>query len=163
MIHVFVSKFAIPAASKSNSFGGQLSFKHNYAKNGESLSADLNYNERNSNNTSNVNTQTYFINNALKGFPLLQQTIGSGNSSNTTAQIDYENPISDDSKFEMGARGSIRLNESVSNQFRYNPVTAKYDMISRISNSFKSNDQVYAAYATYTFRVKKINYQILNQ
>ncbi|MEY3820202.1 MAG: hypothetical protein RL337_383, partial [Bacteroidota bacterium] len=147
-------------ASTSNSFGGQLSFKHNYARNGESLSADVNYNERNSNNTSNVNTQTFFVNNTLKGFPLLQQTIGSGNSSNITGQLDYENPVTDDSKLEMGLRGTVRLNESVSNQFRYNPVTAKYDMISRISNSFKSNDQVYAAYATYTFRVKKISYQL---
>ncbi len=147
-------------ASTSNSFGSQLSFKHNYTKNGESLSADVNYNERNSNNTSNVNTQTFFVNNTLKGFPLLQQTIGSGNSSNITGQLDYENPVTDDSKLEMGLRGTVRLNESVSNQFRYNPVTAKYDMISRISNSFKSNDQVYAAYATYTFRVKKISYQL---
>ena len=146
--------------SRSNSFGGQLSFKHNYAKNGENLSADINYNERKSNNNSNVNTQTYFVDNTLKGFPLLQQTIGSGNSSNITGQMDYENPISDDSKLEMGLRGAVRLNESLSNQFRYNPVTAKYDMISTISNSFKSNDQVYAAYATYTFRIKKISYQL---
>ena len=98
-------------ASTSNSFGGQMSFKHNYAKNGESLSADVNYNERNSNNTSNVNTQTYFTNNTLKGFPLLQQTIGSGISSNITGQLDYENPITDDSKLEMGLRGTVRLNE----------------------------------------------------
>jgi outer membrane receptor protein involved in Fe transport len=146
--------------STSNSFGGQLSYKHNYAKNGESLSADFNYNERNSNNTSTVNTQTYFINNTFKGFPLKQQTLGSGNSSNITGQLDYENPIKEDSKLEMGARGSVRLNESVSNQYRYNNTTGKYEMLSNISNSFKSNDQVYAAYATYTFKVRKTSYQL---
>ncbi|TXT28926.1 MAG: TonB-dependent receptor [Chitinophagaceae bacterium] len=45
-------------------------------------------------------------------------------------------------------------------QFRYNSVTGNYDLVPLISNKYKYNDQVYAAYTTYTFKVKKWSYQL---
>ncbi len=140
--------------------GSQLSYKHNFAKNGHDISADFNYNSSNNNNNSNIGTQTYNIDNSKKGNALLQQTLGSGNSKNYTFQLDYENPISEDSKLEAGARTAIRDNSNISDQYRYDYTTSTYLLVPSISNKYKFHDVVSAGYATYSFKVRKWSYQL---
>lgn len=141
-------------------FGSQLSYKHNFAKNGHDISADFNYNSSTNNNTTFINTQTYFPSSTPKGLPLQQQTLGDGFNHFITLQSDYENPISDDSKFEAGIRGAIRYFGNSSNQYFYNSNSGNYILIPSISNNYKYNDQVYAAYSSYSFKVKKWSYQL---
>ena len=140
--------------------GGQFSYKHNFIKSGENLSADANYNSSANNSLSNIKTQNFTLISSSIGQPLLQQTIGSGTNKFYTIQTDYENPISENSKFEAGARAAIRDFANVSNQYRYNYTSGLYELIPLISNKYKYNDQVYAAYSTYTFKVGKLNYQL---
>lgn len=140
--------------------GTQLSYKHNFAKNGHNISSDLNYNSSNNDNLSNISSKTFNTNGSDKGINLLQRSIGGGNSSNTTFQIDYENPLNDDSKFEAGGRAAIRDFSNIREQYRFNSTTGNYELVPLISNKYKYNDQVYAAYTTYTFKVKKWSYQL---
>jgi len=148
--------------SRSNfeNFGSQLSYKHNFARNGENISADFNFNSSKNDNESYVGTNTYRSDNSVKFPALLQQTIGSGTNKFYTLQTDYENPLSDDSKIEIGARAAIRDFGNNSNQYRYDYNTSKYTLVPAISNRYKFNDQVFAAYATYSFKVKKFSYQL---
>jgi outer membrane receptor protein involved in Fe transport len=141
-------------------FGSQFSYKHNFAKSGHDLSADLNYNQSTNENASNISTQTYNPNNTAKGAAFLQQTLGNGTNKFFTAQMDYENPISDDSKFEAGVRAAVRNFSNLSDQYRYDYATSKYVLVPIISNKYKFDDKVFAAYATYTFKVNKWNYQL---
>ncbi|MEO7529778.1 MAG: outer membrane beta-barrel family protein, partial [Sediminibacterium sp.] len=141
-------------------FGSQFSYKHNFAKNGHDISADFNYNSSTNNNNSNIGTQTYNTNNTTKGQALLQQTLGNGTNKFYTIQADYENPISEDTKFEAGVRTAIRDFSNLSDQYRFDYTTNNYVLIPLISNKYKFNDQVSAAYATYTFKVKKWSYQL---
>ncbi|MBV9987800.1 MAG: TonB-dependent receptor [Chitinophagaceae bacterium] len=141
-------------------FGSQLSYKHNFAENGHDLSADFNYNQSTNDNMSNISTQTYNPNNTAKGAAFLQQTIGNGTNKFFTAQTDYENPITEDTKLEAGARVAIRDFSNLSDQYRYDYTTSKYVLVPIISNKYKFTDQVLAAYVTYTFKVKKWNYQL---
>ena len=140
--------------------GAQLSYKHNFAKNGHDISADFNYNSSNNNNSNNIGTQTYNLDNSKRGNALLQQTLGSGNSKNYTFQLDYENPISEDSKLEAGARTAIRDNANVSDQYRYDYTSNSYLLVPSISNKYKFHDVVSAAYATYSFKVRRWSYQL---
>lgn len=159
---VFTSYNKIGTMSNMNfkNIGSQFSYKHNFAKNGHNISADINYNSSNNSSHSNINTQTYYSDNTTKGQSLLQQTAGSGTNRFYTLQTDYENPISEDSKFEAGARGAIRDFTNMNNQYKFNYATSQYELVPLISNKYKFNDQVYAAYATYTFKVKKLSYQL---
>jgi outer membrane receptor protein involved in Fe transport len=141
-------------------FGSQFSYKHNFAKNGHDLSADFNYNSSTNVNNALINTQTYNINNSLKGLPLQQQTIGSGTNKFVTIQTDYENPISEDTKLEAGARVAIRDFTNLSDQYQYDNVLNTYVLIPLISNKYKFHDEVSAAYGTYTFKVRKWSYQL---
>jgi outer membrane receptor protein involved in Fe transport len=141
-------------------FGSQLSYKHNFEKNGHDISADFNYNSSTNVNNSDIGTQTYNVDNSLKGQALKQQTLGNGTNKFYTLQADYENPISEDTKLEAGVRTAIRDFSNLSDQYRYDYTTNTYVLVPLISNKYKFNDQVSAAYATYTFKVRKWSYQL---
>ncbi len=140
--------------------GAQLSYKHNFTKPGVNISSDYNYNQSTSENNSDRNDQTYFLNGLSKGSPLNQRTLGNGNSTNHTIQVDYENALTDDSKFEAGARVALRDFSNVANQYRLNQVTNQYEFVPLASNRFKFDDEVAALYTTYSFKVKKWSYQL---
>lgn len=148
------------SAFSFKNFGSQLSYKHNFAKNGHDISADLNYNSSTNDNRSDINIQTYNTDNTPKSKAILQQSTGYGTNKFFTVQADYENPISENTKFEAGARAAIRDFTNLRDQYRFDYSVNQYVLVPLISNKYKFNDQVYAAYGTYTFKVKKFNYQL---
>lgn len=158
----FTSYNQIQNNSRSNfeNFGTQLSYKHNFARNGENISADINFNSSKNDNIAYTSTSTFKSDNSVKYPALLQQTTGNGTNKFYTFQTDYENPLSDDSKLELGARAAFRDFGNTSNQFRYDYGSGKYTLVPSISNRYKFNDQVFAAYATYSFKVKRFSYQL---
>ncbi|MEJ7678233.1 MAG: TonB-dependent receptor [Segetibacter sp.] len=141
-------------------FGSQFSYKHNFAKTGHELSADANYNSSKNDNLSFIKTQTYDLTSNPKGLAVQQQSAGAGTSKNWTFQTDYENPVSENQKIEFGARAAIRDFENDNYQYFYNYATSKYVLSDRISSNYKFTDKVYAAYGTYSLKVKKWSYQL---
>ena len=123
--------------------GAQISFKHNFAKNGHDLNFDFNYNSSSPNSTSYIQYPAY-----------LQSSTGSGYNHYFTLQTDYENQLSENSKFEAGARAAIRDFRSDNDQF------IDTIHVAAISSHYSFTDRVYAAYATYSLKVKKWNYQL---
>ncbi|HTE09414.1 MAG TPA: outer membrane beta-barrel protein [Chitinophagaceae bacterium] len=148
--------------SKANfrNYGGALGYKHNFAKAGKELTGDLNFNSSTNDNNGLYNIQLYDQNNVSKGLPYLRQTIGDGQNKFFTGQIDYSNPITDKAKIEMGARAAIRNNISKSDNFIYNYATGKYDPNESLSSDYKFTDRVFAAYATYSGKLKTWSYQV---
>ncbi len=152
------NKIITKSRSTFENFGTQFSYKHNFAKNGHDLSADFNYNSSTNTNNANINQQTYNVDNSLKGAALLQRTLGDGTNKFYTVQADYENPISETTKLEAGVRAAIRDFSNMSDQFRYDYATGAYVLVPLISNKYKFHDEVFAAYATYSFKVNKWSY-----
>ncbi len=143
-------------------FGGQVSYKHNFSKNGHSISADANYNSSKNSNLTDINTLVYTTTGSQK-YPLYQQrSIGDGSNKLLTLQIDYENQIKDNVKIESGVRAAIR--DFTTNNLQYineNSTSASNFLLSsRSSSKYKFNDQVFAAYTTYSFKYKKFSYQL---
>ncbi len=141
--------------------GVQFGYKHNFAKSGENLTADVNLNTSNNHSSSDNSTYTFFPNSTIqKQNPLLQQTYTQGYNKFYTIQSDYENPISDKVKLEAGVRAAIRDFGNNSSQLKYNTYTGTYVEIPAISNNYKYNDQVYAGYINYSAKRTKWNYQL---
>jgi len=140
--------------------GTQLSFKHNFEKTGHNITSDYNYNKSNNSNESNISNNTFNTSNVQVGIPIIQRGLGNGNTINHTFQIDYENPLTDNSKFEAGGRAAIRDFANLLDQFRFFPSSGTFVLVPTISNKYKYTDQVYAAYGTYSFKVKKWSYQL---
>jgi len=142
-----------------NNFGSQLSFKHNFAKSGHDITADVNYNSSKNTNVSDNSTNTYLLNVYDPEYSFFQHTDGLGENHFLTIQSDYENPITENQKLELGVRGAIRDFNNVSTISTSYAANAPLTKQPLLSSSYKFTDQVYAAYANYSVKGKKWNYQ----
>ena len=139
--------------NKFRNRGAQLSYKHNFAKAGRELTADINYNKSNSENDQSIDITTIknpFTSPVTKNY--IQGVDAGGGSEFFVAQTDYASPITENSKIEMGLRTQIRWFES----FQKNSLNGIY--IPSISNDFSFQDFVHAGYVSYSQRVKKYNF-----
>lgn len=142
-------------------YGAALGYKHLFSKKGMELTADANYNNSNNKSFGGFQTQYYDLSNAPKGSLIDQQQNGKGGNSFYTIQTDFTNPLSENSKLELGARVAIRDFQSENLNFIYNIALNQYIPITSINANYKFNDKVYAAYGTYSNVIgKKTNYQL---
>jgi outer membrane receptor protein involved in Fe transport len=142
-------------------YGSTLSFKHNYAKAGKELTADLNYNYRKNDSRSDNDQKQYTANNNLKGLNLFQNSVGGGTTKFFTAQVDYTNPITEKIKIEFGARAALRnfvsFNTIINTYKDYNGQTVSGN---NIVTDYKFTDEVYAGYTTLSQQLKNFTYQL---
>jgi len=136
----------------------QISFKHNFPKAGHEWTVDATYNKGKNENDALINSNYYNLPGETFTHTYIQQQLANGNNENLILQTDYSNPLSDKSKFELGARASIRKTNSGTGIYAVDNSFKVLDTLQRIE--FDSKDEVYATYATYTNRFKKLGYQI---
>ncbi len=138
--------------------GTTVSFKHNFPKAGREWTADATFNRSRNNNTSDIETE-YFT---MPGYHLretyLQQQRISGRNKNIVLQTDFVNPITEKSKIEMGLRAQLR--ETNSRNAFYRAVDGTWVLQPGSDIDYESNDQVYAAYVTFSSQLKSFGYQL---
>lgn len=146
------------SASKFKNSGVSLNFKHNFPKQGEELTADASYNHSRNNNSNIVSTDYYKLpgNTYINSFK--QQQNGGGSFDNLVLQTDYIKPITDKSKVELGARVAIRKVDNRNDFYFYIAGAPVYDPL--LSVNYNSTDKVYAAYSTYSNKIKDFGYQL---
>lgn len=145
--------------NKFRNSGSQVSFKHNFPKAGREWTADVTYNKGKNENSNIIQSSYYALPDNVYNRSYNQQQIGSGNNENLIVQTDYTNPLSDNSKFEIGARTSIRNVKSSTYYYILNDNGSKTPMAQQ-DILFNSRDQVHAAYVSYSSRIKKFGYQL---
>lgn len=130
--------------------GAQVSFKHNFPKSGHEVTADVTYNKGKNENSSTITTD-YFSQPGVFTNRYNQLQVGRGTNENVTVQTDYANPLSATSKIEAGARMQIRKinSENTINIAGRNNTTL-----------YNSTDNIYAAYTTFSNRIKNFGYQL---
>ena len=142
-------------------YGAALGYKHLFSKKGMELTADLNYNKSNNKSFGGFQTQYYDLANTPKGNLIDQKQTGNGGNSFYTLQTDFTNPLSENSKLELGARVAIRDFQSENLNYIFNIAFGDYIPITSINANYKFNDKVYAVYGTYSNVIgKKTNYQL---
>ncbi|MGZ3838212.1 MAG: outer membrane beta-barrel protein [Flavisolibacter sp.] len=138
--------------------GAQMSYKHNFPKTGHELTADATYTK--GSNSSENNTLTDYFSMPGKNYDrsYRQVQLGGGSNDNLILQTDYSNPISANSKIELGARASMRNNDNF-NQFY--TLSGNGELLPTSQNTlYKSKDNVYAAYATFSSKFRNFGYQL---
>ena len=131
--------------------GAQLSFKHNFPQAGHEITADVTYNKGRNENNGTILTDYFQMPGQVfrNRYSQLQQTRGT--NENVTLQTDYAKPLSPNSKIEAGARAQIRKVISQNTV----TVAGKNNIV-----FYNSDDAVYAAYATFSNRIKNFGYQM---
>jgi outer membrane receptor protein involved in Fe transport len=141
-------------------WGGQVSYKHNFTKENHDVTADITYNGSTNNSNNHISTYTFEPGTSIyKVPPFLQQITSGGYNRFLVMQSDYENQVNDKTKIEAGVRGAIRNYKNQNNQYYFVDSLDDYVFIPTISSHYKYTDQVYAAYGTYTLKLKKWNFQ----
>ena len=154
------SSNAIRTTTNDRSFhntGGSLQYKHLFPTDGKDWTADLNYNQSTSNSSGIFNTNYYDMQQSLTAVSLQKQT-GGGINRFITAQTDFEDPVNDKIKIEAGARAAIRNITSENHVFLFDDSLNEYLEVPNLNN-YDYNDQVYAAYGTFSSKIKKLQYQ----
>ena len=138
--------------------GSTLSFKHNFPKAGRDWTADVTYNKSRNSNNSNIVTDTFNVpqHQLIGTYKQLQQVKGA--NENIVFQTDFVNPINDQSKFEVGARAQLRKNSSASSFFVDD--NGQWVLQQTSQTNYESNDQVYAAYGSFSSQLGKFGYQL---
>lgn len=142
--------------------GVSLGMKHLFPQQGREFTFNIDYNQNTNSNNAQFTTDTFATaDRQTMTQEVKQMTSGSGKSAFGTVQADYVQPFSNGSKIEAGLRATIREMENANNNYRFNSVTNEYQVIPNPVAEYKSLDQVYAAYASYSGSLgKATSYQI---
>jgi outer membrane receptor protein involved in Fe transport len=139
--------------NKFRNWGSQLSYKHNFPKAGHEWTADVTYNKGRNENLSNTRNDKFLVSPSQSDMGSYNQGQNtSGTNENLIVQTDYANPITDKSKIEAGFRTSVR--KIFSNTAYLSDITGNRATI------YNNEDRVYAAYATFSNRIKTFGYQL---
>lgn len=156
------SAFSQRNSNSENDFrnmGAQLGFKHIFPKAGHEWTADINYNKGKNENDNLISTDYFSMPGKTFNGNYRQQQVGRGENENLVFQTDYANPFSENSKIEAGARASIRKVNSGQNFFMITGSGSAVPL-TRLNVDYASEDRVYAAYSTYSSRIKNFGYQL---
>ena len=140
--------------------GLQFAFKHLFPREGENITADLNY--FSGKNTNNNLTVTDFLTGqpgSDVAFVNQQKVNGNGQNKFLTIQTDYVHPFDTKTKLEAGLR--LNTQHLVSNSYTYYDTTGNGDYypVTQASTNYSNTNNVYAAYVSFTSAIKDFGYQ----
>jgi outer membrane receptor protein involved in Fe transport len=140
--------------------GLTFGYKHNFAKAGKEITADVNYNRSKNDNESFFETQYFNANNTAKTQRLFEDVLGGGKVKNLVIQTDFVNPLTKTAKLEMGLRAAYRKFESYNENYERLGNVGPYLFRPDISSEYEFDDIVLAAYTTYSKQLKKWTIQL---
>jgi len=149
----------ITANSDVNRHVSHINYNLNYIgklnKAGETLSADFNYTMHNRSSAEYITNNFYDASGNTYRSPLLLQNLSPSNIRIWQSQIDFTDPLSNNSKFEAG----IKYSKAISNNdLIFGPlVNGRYTSDPNFTNHFVYTENVNAAYLVYTTKLHKFN------
>jgi len=140
-------------------FGPAIGYKYLFPQPGHEFTADVNFNTSSNSGGGDYRTIYYKADGSPEENPALQKLNGSGSSTYWTIQTDYVRPLKS-GKLEAGLRSAVRDNKNINQNFYYDYGSGVFVDIPSVSSNYKYNDQVHAAYATYSNKIgESFSYQ----
>ncbi|HMK16795.1 MAG TPA: outer membrane beta-barrel protein [Chitinophagaceae bacterium] len=140
-----------------NANGLTFGMKHLFPKEGEELTADVNY-FSGKNGGNNIYVTNYFDNAGGKIGEHQQQVISDGTNKFLTIQSDYVKPFKK-IKLETGVRAQLRKLSNDNQNYILDPNTGEFVLIPSATSNYKNDDNVYAAYVSLTGSKKNFGYK----
>lgn len=142
-----------------NAHGLQLGMKHLFPKQGEELTADMNFFSGKNGGDNTYITNYYTAQNGTKSGDYQQHLISSGANQFLTAQTDYVKPFKN-IKLETGLRMQLRKTSNINDNYIFNPSSNQFELIPSATSNYKNTDNVYAAYVSLSGSKKDFGYKI---
>jgi hypothetical protein len=138
--------------SRKGHFGtvsGNIDYQRSFKKPDKSLTISYKID-----NTPNNLTYESTIDNTFNYTPYQQRSTVDATMREQTLQIDYYDPLSPKQQIECGLKGIDRQNSTNSDTYLLNPTTNFWDYNSSKSNDLDYDQDILAAYAGYTYKIK---------
>ena len=142
-----------------NATGLTAGYKYLFPKKGEELTADINFFKGNNESNNLYSTSIYDSKGGILRNDMIQNIVGSGTNQFTTIQTDYVKPLKGTTKLEAGLRAQLRSLTSNQSNFYYDFASEEFVEVPSASANYKNNDNVYAAYLTFSGTVKNFGYK----
>ncbi len=133
-------------------YEGNVGYRYQFNTNGHELTADYQYETGTDEEISNV-TELYLFGGA-DNIPAYQYVDNLEQEDRHMVQVDYVNPFSQDGKFEAGLKSNMR---ELDHEYT---VTDEANGILDVSNQLIYDENIHAAYATYTNKIYDLSYQL---
>ena len=143
-----------------NANGLQLGMKQLFPKEGEELTADLNFFSGKNEGNSLYNTDYFAYSNGNKTGSTLQKVLNNGTNQFLTIQSDYVLPMKNKSKLETGARVQLRKVSNDNFNYVFKTSSNDYELIPSATSNYKNSDNVYAGYVSFTSAIKDFGYKL---
>lgn len=140
-----------------NRKSSELYYTHTFPREGRELSASVNVNYGDVEDQSKILNTLYLPDGNLYENPNRVRNEGANDNNQVTAKIDFVTPLGENEKLETGVRSYINNYESYFNSFS---VKDNDEIKLPLSNNYKYQEQVHAAYLTYTGLLGSIGYQV---
>lgn len=141
--------------------GGRAAGRSGTMGDKQELVVDLQYTYNNGNNGNEFEEQQYNADGSeMNNMPLLQNTLNGQLMHQGTMMIDYTHPLKKSMKIEAGYKGNIRWLSEDFNSSTYNYAAMQFADDVNLSNEFDYQEQVHAAYGTFTQKIKKFSYKL---
>jgi ferric enterobactin receptor len=140
--------------------GLQFAFKHLFPREGENITADLNY--FNGTNVNNALTVTNYLTGqpgSDVAFEQQQKINGNGTNKFLTIQTDYVHPFDAKTKLEAGLRLNTQHLVSNTNTYYDTSGMGEFYLVPAASTNYENTNNVYAAYISFTSGFKDFGYQ----
>jgi outer membrane receptor protein involved in Fe transport len=137
-------------------YTSQLNFTHKFPQAGKELTADATYNYGSGETGNNILNQFYYPDGSLYSPPARVRNSGNNKNDQVTVQIDFENPIGENSKLETGVRTFIN---NFANEFATYAIANGIETKLPLSNNIEYRELVNAFYITYSNKVNTFSYQ----
>ncbi|WP_299462547.1 TonB-dependent receptor [uncultured Microscilla sp.] len=136
-------------------FEGALIFTRKFDKKGQKLSFSLSSNFGTELETQDVTTNILQLNSTNIDSTALQRSANNNTNNITNIQLDYIHPIGKKMKIETGYKAILRDMNLDFDQEIYDETTQTYVFSEELSNEFKYDEQVHAAYVLFKGKLKK--------
>lgn len=140
----------------NNEYG--LSYTKNFEKTGRKLTADIQYRNNSEIELANITEDILFDSEQAISLVADQRSDNEEQEESWLFQLDYVHPLSKTSTFEVGYRGNLRnlANDYLVETF----IEDDWVTDTNLSNNFRYDEDVHAAYAMYSNKINKISYQL---
>ncbi len=135
-----------------------INYSRTFNKEGQKLSADVQYRDNNETEESSINEVTYDVAEDSELPEIFQRSINDEFDKGWLIQADYEHPVGKDGKLEVGFRNSIRR---IGNDYLVEQQNeqGEWENLEGFSNNFNYDENIYASYAIYGNKANKFSYQ----
>lgn len=143
--------------SEFERYNTQLNYTHRFPKQGQQLSANLNYSNGRGNENSNIINSFFLPDGTPYSVPARVRNAGRNNNDQYTFEVDYTNPINENSKFEAGARTFTNKQRSYFSSFS---LLNGSETLLPLSNNYAYTETVNAAYLSFSNKINTFGYQL---